>query len=158
MRDAVSLDDELALIDRYLDIERVRFGDRCTVTRDIAPDTRACRVPPLLLQPLVENAIKHGVAARVEGGRVHLAARRTDGTLTLMVENDVDEDTTSRPGEGVGLENVRRRLRALAGRDARLETAREGGHFRVTLMLPAVEGADAAPAVNASTSARGRGA
>ncbi|HUK63843.1 MAG TPA: histidine kinase, partial [Dongiaceae bacterium] len=53
-RDAVSLDDELALIDRYLDIERVRFGDRCTVTRDIAPDTRACRVPPLLLQPLVE--------------------------------------------------------------------------------------------------------
>jgi hypothetical protein len=156
-RDAVSLDDELALIDRYLDIERVRFGDRCTVTRDIAADTRACRVPPLLLQPLVENAIKHGIAARVEGGRVHLAARRSDGTLTLMVENDVDEDAAGQPGEGVGLENVRRRLRALAGRDARLETARDGGQFRVTLTLPAVEGGEAAPAAGDTTPLRGRG-
>ncbi|MFI5372493.1 MAG: sensor histidine kinase [Candidatus Eisenbacteria bacterium] len=143
-REAVTLDDELALVDRYLDIERVRFGERCKVTRDIASDTRACRVPPLLLQPLVENAIKHGVAARVEGGTVHLAARRTGGTLHLVVENDVDEDIATRPGEGVGLENVRRRLRALAGRDARLETERRDGLFRVTLALPARDDADEA--------------
>lgn len=159
-RDEVTLGEELALVERYLGIEQVRFGDRLRVERAVEPEAASCHVPPLLLQPLVENAIKHGVAARVEGGRVHLAARRADGTLTLMVENDVDEDTASRPGEGVGLENVRRRLRALAGRDARLEAARDGGHFRVTLALPAVEGADLAPAAGdaAATPTRGRSA
>jgi len=136
-RDAVTLDAELALIERYLDIERVRFGERCRVTRDIDPAARVCRVPPLLLQPLVENAIKHGVAARLDGGEVHLAAHRDGGTLTLMVENDIDEDAPARPGEGVGIENVRRRLRALAGRDARLDALQLEGRYRVTLTLPA---------------------
>jgi LytS/YehU family sensor histidine kinase len=139
-REAVTLDEELALIDRYLDIERVRFGERCRVTRDIAPETRACRVPPLLLQPLVENAIKHGIAARIDGGNVHLGARTDGGTLLLMVENDIDVDAPARPGEGVGLENVRRRLRALAGREARLDAQQDAGRFRVTLALPALDG------------------
>ncbi len=143
-RDAVSLDDELALVDRYLDIERVRFGERCRVVRDIAGDTRACRVPPLLLQPLVENAIKHGVAARLDGGEVRITAHREGGTLVLAVDNDIDADAPARPGEGVGLENVRRRLRALAGREARLDAEQDAERFRVTLTLPATEG-DGAP-------------
>ena len=145
-RDSVSLDDELALIDRYLDIERIRFGERCRVTREIADAARGCRVPPLLLQPLVENAIKHGVAARIDGGEVRIVARRNGGTLTLVVENDIDADARTRPGEGVGLENVRRRLRALAGRDARLDAEQTPERFRVTLTLPADEGESIAPA------------
>jgi len=154
-RDAVTLDDELALVDRYLDIERVRFGERCRVTRDITSDARGCQVPPLLLQPLVENAIKHGIAARLEGGNVHLAAMRDGGTLVLMVENDIDEDSPARPGEGVGLENVRRRLRALAGREARLDAERVDGRFRVTLTLPAV-GTEVAPVAPAGAGREGR--
>jgi two-component system, LytTR family, sensor histidine kinase AlgZ len=152
-RDSVSLDDELALVDRYLDIERVRFGERCRVTREIADDTRACRVPPLLLQPLVENAIKHGVAARLDGGEVRISARRDGGRLTLTVENDIDADAPARPGEGVGLENVRRRLRALAGRDARLDAEQMPERFRVTLTLPAHD-SDSAAAAAAGTGGR----
>jgi len=136
-RDGVPLAEELALVDQYFAIERVRFGERLTVERYIETGAERCVVPPLLLQPLVENAIKHGIADRLEGGTIRLAAVVVDGALRLSVENDVDEDARSRPGEGVGLQNVRRRLDALSARETRLDTRREGGCFRVTLTLPA---------------------
>ena len=136
-RDAVSLDEELSLLDRYFAIERVRFGDRLRVERYVEAGAERCLVPPLLLQPLVENAIKHGIAERIEGGTVKVAAILADDALRLSVENEVDEDALRRPGEGVGLQNVRRRLDALAAREARLDTYRENGCFRVTLTLPA---------------------
>jgi LytS/YehU family sensor histidine kinase len=135
-RDAVSLTEELALVDRYFDIERVRFGARLTVERYVEAGAERCLVPPLLLQPLVENAIKHGIADRIEGGTVRVAALIVEDKLRLSVENDVDESAGRRPGEGVGLQNVRRRLDALSAREARLDTAREEGRFRVTLTLP----------------------
>src|SRR5436190_3389832 len=136
-RDAVPLQEELSLLDRYFAIEHVRFGERLRVERSVESGAECCLVPPLLLQPLVENAIKHGIAQRVEGGTVKVAATVVEGALRLTVENDVDEDAVRRPGEGVGLQNVRRRLDALAARDARIDTYRENGHFRVTLSLPA---------------------
>ena len=136
-RDSVSLDEELSLLDRYFAIEHVRFGQRLHVVRDVQPGAESCLVPPLLLQPLVENAIKHGIAERIEGGTVKVSAIIVDGALRLTVENEVDEDAIRRPGEGVGLQNVKRRLDALAARDARLDTYREDGTFRVTLTLPA---------------------
>jgi two-component system, LytTR family, sensor histidine kinase AlgZ len=136
-RDAVSLDEELSLLDRYFAIEHVRFGERLRVERSVETGAERCLVPPLLLQPLVENAIKHGIAQRIDGGTVKVGATLVDGALRLTVENDVDEDAVRRPGEGVGLQNVRRRLDALAARDARLDTYREDGRFRVTLTLPA---------------------
>src|SRR5215813_1424780 len=74
-RDAVTLDDELGLVERYLGIEQVRFGDRLRVERAVDPEAAACRVPPLLLQPLVENAIKHGIQNCVEGGTIRIEAR-----------------------------------------------------------------------------------
>ena len=118
-RETVTLDDELALVDRYLAIEQVRFGPRLIVERAIAEDARACLLPPLLLQPLVENAIKHGVAERIEGGTVRLTARRRDDRLEIGLENPVDEGARARGGEGLGLDIVRRRLQALG--DARLD-------------------------------------
>ena len=135
-RDSVTVAEELALVDQYLAIERVRFGARLQVDRRLEPVTEGCLVPPLLLQPLVENAVKHGIADRLEGGTVTITTSTRDSRLLLEVENQVDEGGGGRPGTGLGLENVRRRLDALAGRQARLDTRRENGHFRVTVTLP----------------------
>ena len=140
-RDAVTLGEELALVDRYLDIEQVRFGERLRVERAFDPAAAGCQVPPLLLQPLVENAIKHGIQGCVAGGRVRIETARAGARLRLRVENPVDPDAPARRGEGVGLANVRRRLEVFGARDARLEAARDGDRFTVTLELPAVDGA-----------------
>ena len=136
-RDKVTLAEELELVEQYFGIERVRFGDRLGVERYIESGAEACLVPPLLLQPLVENSIKHGIADRIEGGTIRLAAVVVEGRLRLSVENEVDPDAVSRPGEGVGLQNVQRRLDALSARETRIDTSRENGRFRVTLTLPA---------------------
>jgi len=142
-RDSVTLGEELALVERYLGIEQVRFGERLRVERAVDPDAAVCRVPPLLLQPLVENAIKHGIADMVDGGAIRIEARREGELLRVVVENPVDADAPSRTGEGVGLENVRRRLEVFGAREAQLHSARKGDRFRVTLMLPALQGAAA---------------
>jgi hypothetical protein len=136
-RDAVTVSEELELVERYLAIEQVRFGSRLAIERQVAPAAAACLVPPLLLQPLVENAVKHGIADRLEGGTIWLTADLRDQTLQLEVENDADDAAPGRAGEGVGLQNVKRRLDALSARDARLDARRTAGRFRVTLTLPA---------------------
>jgi LytS/YehU family sensor histidine kinase len=156
-RDAVTMGEELALVDQYLDIEQVRFGDRLRVERAVEPAALACRVPPLLLQPLVENAVKHGVQDCVAGGVIRVAARRDGGRLELSVDNPVDPDAPVRKGEGVGLANVRRRLEVFGAHGVRLETARSGDRFRVTLVLPALEAAGAEPASSQVTAATSRG-
>jgi hypothetical protein len=151
-RPAVSLAEEIALVDRYLEIERVRFGPRLAVERAIEPAAEGCAVPPLLLQPLVENAVKHGVAGRVGGGTVRIAAQREGARLVVAVENPVDDDAPATAGERHGLENVRRRLAALGGGDARLEVSEGGGAFRVTLSLAAAPAPPAAAAAGAGGS------
>ncbi|MCC6650207.1 MAG: histidine kinase [Candidatus Eisenbacteria bacterium] len=138
-RDTVTLAEELELVDRYLSIEQVRFGERLGVERHIDPAARECRVPPLLLQPLVENAIKHGVAGRLEGGVIRIDVRRDDTRLGIVVENPVDPDAPAQTGTGVGLDNVRRRLDAFGAEEGRLDAVREPGRFRVLLTLPARE-------------------
>ncbi|MCE9628051.1 MAG: histidine kinase [Candidatus Eisenbacteria bacterium] len=141
-RDEVTLGEELELVERYLGIEQVRFGERLRVERAVDPDAAACRVPPLLLQPLVENAIKHGIQDLIEGGAVRIEARLDDGALRVVVENPVDVDAPARRGEGVGLDNVRRRLAAFGARDANLRSERKGDRFRVTLIMPARTGTE----------------
>jgi hypothetical protein len=145
-RDEVTLGEELALVERYLGIEQVRFGDRLRVERVVDPDAAACRVPPLLLQPLVENAIKHGIQDCVAGGVIRIEAKRSAGTLRVAVENPVDPDAPVRRGEGVGLANVQRRLEVFGARDSQLVATREADVFRVTLTLPALTGAAPAEA------------
>lgn len=137
-RELVPLSEELGLVDRYLAIEQVRFGDRLEVVRALEPDALHCLVAPLLLQPLVENAVKHGIAGRLEGGQIRLSAERHAGRLCLEVANPLDDDAPHRPGEGVGLENVRRRLSAKGGREAQLEVVHSPGRFCVRLTMPAI--------------------
>lgn len=141
-RETVPLADELELVERYLSIERVRFGDRLRVEYDSSPEARRCLVPSLLLQPLVENAIKHGIADRIDTGRIAVKAHRVEDELEIQVTNDFDEDAGSKPGEAVGIENVRRRLAAFAARETRLDVGAADGVFRVTLRLPAREASE----------------
>jgi two-component system sensor histidine kinase AlgZ len=134
----IPLAEELALAEKYLAVERVRFGPRLRVELEVSADARSCVVPPLLLQPLVENAVRHGVATLVDGGCVRIEARRLGERLLLTVENPFAPDSSTTTGEGVGLTNVRGRLAALYGGDASLEVRRYRASFRVELACPAV--------------------
>ena len=117
------------------------LGERLRVERNTDEAASGCQVPPLLLQPLVENAVTHGIAHSVEGGIVRLEVARRDGTLSIAIENPRDAEVRpTRPG--VGLQNVRRRIAAQFGDRGRLD-ARAGEHtFRVVFGLLDKEPAD----------------
>ena len=136
----VTLAEELALTEHYLDIEKARLGDRLAVTLRIGPDALGAAIPHLLLQPLVENAIRHGIAPRREGGRLDIAAERTHERLQLRLRNDgVDRQLARSPaGESaIGLHNVRERLLRLYEDDHRftLDLAHDGS-CEVVVDLP----------------------
>jgi two-component system, LytTR family, sensor kinase len=137
-RTQVPLSEELQVVRDYLAIEHVRFGDRMRSRVDAEEAALACLVPPLILQPLVENAVKHGVAASAT--QVGLEARVRDGWLVVVVSDDgpgVPSGGTS--GTGVGLANVRERLATLYGARQRLETtSRPGAGTVVRLEIPAI--------------------
>jgi signal transduction histidine kinase len=134
----VSLAEELEFLERYLDIERIRLGERLAVTVDAAPDTLEGCVPRLLLQPLVENALTHGIAPRRGAGAVVVRARRRGGTLRIVVADDgLGAAAESREAPGIGLANTRRRLEGLYGRKHRFRAApAPSGGFRVSLQIP----------------------
>ena len=136
-RERVPLAEELALAGDLLAIEKVRFGARLTFAPSVEEEALACLVPPLLLQPLVENAVTHGIAQCLEGGTVRLDARRQGERLRVAIDNPRDRAAPARQGAGIGIENVRRRLETLYGRDAELRLRPEGDVFRVELELPA---------------------
>jgi hypothetical protein len=135
----VRLADELALTLDFLAIEQVRFGERLAVQTAVSEDAAACLLLPMILQPLVENAVKHGIGARTEGGTVRIAAERVGSQLQLVVENEVESaDEKPRPaGSGMGLQNVRQRLAAAYGEQATLHWSVQGGRFQVRLTMPA---------------------
>ncbi|MGH7741319.1 MAG: sensor histidine kinase [Candidatus Eiseniibacteriota bacterium] len=136
-RHRVAFKEELALAERYLAVEQVRFGERLMFEKHVQPEAERCQVPPLLIQPLIENAVKHGVADRIEGGTVSVTATVRDGSLEISVENPRDPDAPPRRGQGLGLDNVRQRLTALDSRHARLDVFSEAQAYRVRLCLPA---------------------
>jgi LytS/YehU family sensor histidine kinase len=137
----ISLADELALADRFLEIERVRLGERLQVTRDADPQATACLVPPLLIQPLVENAVVHGVAQLIEGGTIRIAATRGGPTLTIEVENPCDPDRPRRKRPGLGLDLLRNRVVTQFGADGAVKIEENAGRFRVEVRIPAVTAA-----------------
>jgi hypothetical protein len=136
-RDRISLAEELVLADDYLAVERVRFGERLRIERVIDPEATGCLVPPLLLQPLVENAIRHGISTCIEGGVLRLQAKRDNGVLRLSLDNPRDPEAPPSRGGGLGLANVRERLRAQFGDDGALEAVPAPYAFHVELRLPA---------------------
>jgi two-component system, LytTR family, sensor histidine kinase AlgZ len=144
-RRRVRLAEELDLARSFLAVEKIRFGERLQVREQVEPGCEERLVPPLILQPLVENAVRHGIAGRLDGGCIRLEAAEVGSALRLLVENPMDDDPSgARPGNssGVGLENVRLRLRRLYGPDASLVAGADGGSFRVELTIPLDEGRD----------------
>jgi two-component system, LytTR family, sensor histidine kinase AlgZ len=135
---AIPLEEEVSLAQTFLAIEKVRFGERLQSKFDITDDVRHVAVPPLVLQPLVENAVHHGVAHLLEGGEVVVQARRREGFLELVVQNPCDPDRPPSRGTGVGLVNVRSRVETLCGHRASVDVDAREENFRVSILLPAV--------------------
>jgi two-component system sensor histidine kinase AlgZ len=133
--ESVSLADEVALAKRYLAIEQVRFGDRLQVSWELDDDAGAARVPPLLLQPLVENAVRHGVEPSAEGGVIRIRTRVKRAHAVVSIVNTLPAQA-SRPGNGMALRNVRERLRLMHDVAAQFETRRERDVFRVQIVVP----------------------
>jgi len=140
-RASIPLAEEMYLAETFLAIEEVRFGERLRPAIDVAEDTLALSVPPLVLQPLVENAVHHGIAHLLEGGEVRIVARRRGGDVELAVENPCDPERPPSRGAGVGLANVKARLAALFGPAASVEVDSAPDRYRVRVQLPATPAA-----------------
>jgi two-component system, LytTR family, sensor histidine kinase AlgZ len=135
-QEEIALGRELQLALAYLQIERLRYGERLKFVHQVDEAAMVVSVPPLLLQPLVENALKHGVARLDAGGTIRIQARRAQGLVYLVVENPCAPEGGTSRGTDLGLENVRRRLEAAYGERALLIADRRRDRFRVELRLP----------------------
>jgi len=136
----VTLDEEIETIDAYLGIESIRFGDRLAIAIDIAPGLSDVTVPNFILQPLVENAVKHGVAATRGPATLTIAAARDGGAIVLSVTNTRPAESEvgdPRPGTGIGLANIRQRLEIRYDEAASLETGPVENGWRAEIRLPA---------------------
>jgi sensor histidine kinase YesM len=132
----VHLGNELRVVEDYLEIERTRFGDRLRYTVDVPPETRECDAPPLALQTLVENCIKHSIAPRRSGGEIGISARFESGELVIEVRDDGPGFDPSVLKRGHGLDNLQERLNALFGGEASMDIGHRDGFTVVTLVLP----------------------
>ena len=136
-KETITLDEELALIRGYLAIEKVRFGGRLQMEEEVAKSVSETPIPPLLLQPLVENAIRHGIANLPEGGVIRLSASEKASAVSIVIENSFDPDTPASLKTGLGLDNIRQRLETRYGNAASISIDTQSNRFRVSLLLPA---------------------
>jgi two-component system sensor histidine kinase AlgZ len=132
---SVTLAEEVSLAQRYLAIEQVRFGDRLQVSWELDEDAGSARVPPLLLQPLVENAVRHGVEPAPDGGVIRIRTRVKRAHAVVSIVNTLPQQP-SRPGNGMALRNVRERLRLMHDVAAQFETRLDKDFFRVQIVVP----------------------
>jgi LytS/YehU family sensor histidine kinase len=136
---AVPLQEELELLECYISIEQTRFKDRLTIEREIDPAALVCEVPTMILQPLVENAVRYGIGKHRQADHISILAQRINGRLLLEVRNRIGsvENGGSVPARGIGLSNTRARLEQLYNNQHSFEIAnREGGGVAVKLSLP----------------------
>jgi two-component system, LytTR family, sensor histidine kinase AlgZ len=137
-RSQIALREELDLVHAYLSVEQMRFGARLKLEETVEPAALGYSVPPLLLQPLMENAIRHGIATLTEGGWIRLEIKNgKPGTLAINVENNFDPEAPRRAGANIGLKNVRQRVDAMYAKHATFDVRAEEGHFQVSMQLPA---------------------
>lgn len=132
----VSLQSELENLRLYLDIEKVRFGDKLTTEENIEPECFDFKLPVMLLQPLYENAVKHGVYESTETVSIQTQARIIDGFIEIVIRNNYDSAPSLRTGTGTGLLNVTRRLELHYGHKASIKTTKENGLYTVALYIP----------------------
>jgi two-component system sensor histidine kinase AlgZ len=130
-----TLAEEVELARRYLAIEQVRFGERLQLRWQIDPDADLARLPPMLLQPLVENAVRHGIEPSAQGGTVRVRTRVRHGRAEITVVNSVPSEA-SRPGHGIGQNNVRERLRLMHDVAGDFRAGRDGDAYRVQIVVP----------------------
>jgi two-component system LytT family sensor kinase len=139
-----ALRDELSFIEDYLSIEVIRFGDKLHFEKDVADDTLDMLVPSMLLQPLVENSIKHGLSSKVEGGTIRIHGRRTESRLLLLVEDDgvgiPEAKLATLLDRGIGVSNVNERLKVLFGNDYRMWIdSQPGKGTRIQIEVPELQ-------------------
>jgi two-component system, LytTR family, sensor kinase len=132
----VSLQNELENLRLYLDIEKVRFGDKLTIEEDIETDCLDFKIPVMLLQPLFENAVKHGVYESTESVRINTRAKKIDGYIEITISNNYDSSPSIKRGTGTGLLNVSRRLELFYGKKASIKTTKENGIYTVSIYIP----------------------
>lgn len=132
---AVTLADEIMLAQRYLAIEKLRFGERIQVEWALDPDAAAAKLPPLLLQPLVENAVKHGVEPSAQGAEIKISTQRRGSTVVIKVTNTVPVGNSA-PGSGLALRNVRDRLSLLHDVQGQFQYGLKNGVFQVRIEVP----------------------
>jgi sensor histidine kinase YesM len=140
-RQQVRLQEEMEFTQKYLDIQKVRFADRLQITVDVPRELYPAQVPSLILQPMVENAVKHGIAKRAQGGSIRIAATGNNGMLTLSVCNDGPSLSANWDANdsGIGISNVRTRLKSLYGEEFALSLKnQDGGGVEATVSLPFV--------------------
>ena len=133
----VALEQEMTLIRHFLAIEQVRFGARLVVEEECEQAAAACLVPPMIIQPLVENAVKHGICNLLEGGTIRIAARRVGSLLQISIVNPIDPDLAPARAQGIGLNNVRQRLAGAYRHQAGIHWARHATTFKVDISMPA---------------------
>lgn len=134
----IPLQEELDLVERYLEIERLRLGERLQVQRELPRQLPIVDVPALSIQPLVENAVRHGVEARVEGGLIVIHIEQSAEEVRISVRNDLPRDPAQKPanGHGVGLPSVASRIEAMTGGHGSLTTTMENGRYVAAISLP----------------------
>jgi two-component system LytT family sensor kinase len=138
-RQEVPLGEELEFVQKYLDIQKVRFAERLQLSMDVPIELFSAQVPTLILQPVAENAVKHGIAKRVQGGAIRISAYRSNGMLTLSVYNDGPglPDGWEKTHSGIGISNVRTRLQNLYGDAFELNMKNEEqGGVEVSISVP----------------------
>jgi two-component system sensor histidine kinase AlgZ len=137
-KELIPLEEELSLIHSFLAVEKIRFGARLQMEEQVDKDVLDCMVPPLILQPLVENAVSHGIANLTEGGWIRLHAGYDDqrSSVSIQVENSFDPEAPARRKSGVGLANVRRRIDTRYGNNASFSVEKNGERFHVGMLLP----------------------
>lgn len=131
-----SFDQELQNIDRYLKIEKIRFGKRLHVEKEIGEKCGNMELPGLILQPIMENAVKYGVYESIDKSNILITAKCSDELLEIKIANDYDPDFVSKKGEGIGLRNVASRMKIQYGRDDLIKVSRSKKSFEVKLIFP----------------------
>jgi two-component system, LytTR family, sensor kinase len=135
-RHLTSLEKEISNVNRYLDIEKVRFGKRLEIIKDIKEECYNHTLPWLILQPIIENSIKYGVYENVEKSLIEIKATCSDDLLKVEIINNYDEELFVKKGEGIGLQNIRRRLKLIYNRENLLLLSSKDGIFKATINFP----------------------
>ena len=132
----IKLEQEIELCQHFLAVEKIRFGKKLQTCFSIDEQSLTSLMPPMILQPLLENAIKHGIRDLVDGGTIEVSSKVRDEWLYIAIENPIDPDSSAADGTGTGLKNLRSRFASLYGQRCRVDWRKDNAKFRVEIALP----------------------